>query len=189
MTEIILLITVAALLIIATATLVWLVLNVAGLLYTAVPYVPVPEHVADEVARTVRKHARGEHIVFYDIGSGDGRVVYAVGEQFPEGTAVGVEIAPFAYLSSLAHPRRRRAPNARTLFQDARTVSYANATHIFMYLLPKTVAAMYQRIRPELSPGTVIMCCDFPLKNVEPTAVYPIEKKGKKTYTFFVYVL
>lgn len=188
MTEILILTLFLFLLLIAFATLAWLFLSLAGFAYTSVPYVPVPQSVANKVALIVDAHQHQGSPVFYDIGSGDGRVVFTVAEQLPSARVIGIEIAPVAYLTSLIRKKLSQVSNAHVLFKDARRISFSDATHVFMYLLPNVVEKMHAKLERELKKGSVVICCDFPLKEREAHETHSVHGAGKD-YTLYVYTV
>lgn len=186
MSEILVLALVLFLLVVAILTLVWLFLSLASFFYTSVPYVPVPHAVAREVALIVEAHQSTSPVVFYDIGSGDGRVVSAVAEALPTSRAVGVEIAPVAYLASVVRKKVTRLKNMRTLFRNATKLSFKDATHVFMYLLPKAIRSLSKKLFTELREGTIIISCDFPITDLSPQETREV-RASRKTYTLYVY--
>lgn len=157
-----------------------LILNIAGDLITGVPFVPVPHNVVEEVVKLAPK----ETGVFYDIGSGEGRVVAAVARRYPEMQAIGIEKAPFPFLLTLIKGRAQ-IPNTKFLFKDSSRVDLRDASYVFMYLFPKVVHALEAKLEKELPAGSRVVCCDFPLKR----ATTKTEKvfAHKKSYTLYVY--
>ena len=156
-------------------------LDLIGYVWTEVPFVPASPPVVRAVVRLAPKNTG----VFYDLGSGEGRVVIAVAEAYPNIKAVGVERAPLPTIATWLG-RKSRPPNASFLFQDARRVSLKNASYVYLYLLPKVVRKFEQKLEEELAPGSRLVCCDFPLKN-RPADETQTVTHGKKSHTLYVY--
>jgi len=162
----------------------WLFLSLIGLIKTRVPYVPVPTAISDAVSDIVAQTTNP--VVFYDIGSGDGRVVFSVASKIPTASAVGIEISPAPFLLSLAKSAYKKLPRVQLRCVDAEKVSYRDATHIFLYLFPHMVKRLYPKLKQELQPGSVIISCDFPIVGVTPHEVKEVTAQYKK-YTLYVY--
>jgi len=167
----------------------WLVLIVSMLLIlwggltTRVPYVPLPHGAVRELVRALSLNP-GDR--FYDLGSGDGRVVRAVAEAFPGTEATGVEKAPFPFLASRFRLRRRKIKNAQIVSGDFFDAPLFRATHIYMYLLPKTVQALLPKFERELAPGTIVVSCDFPFTARAAERTMNV-RGGRYSYTLYFY--
>jgi len=106
--------------------------------------------------------------VVYDLGSGDGRLLFAALDK-GAGRAVGVEID-----AEQVHTAREMAKNKgledRITFleADVMAVSLADASVIFCYLSSAASAALRPKFESELKPGTRIVMEDFPILGWKP---------------------
>lgn len=154
-----------------------------GLITTRVPFVPVPRYVVEAV-KTAMPLREGD--VAYDLGSGDGRIVYGLAKAYPGARVIGVEKAPLPYLLSLIRSAFARRSNAKTLMKDFSKVSLTDATHVYMYLFPEVVEMLKPKFEREFKPGVTVVSCDFPFKTKEPVDKKVIQGKASK-YTLYTY--
>lgn len=160
----------------------WLTLLLSALFVTRVPYVPVRHSVAGAVKDMVSRSG-AERVVFYDIGSGDGRVVRQVAD-IENAAAIGIEVSPAAFILAKLKSSHRRA---RFLFADARKHNFADATHIFMYLLPEVVNTFNKKLSNELKKGSTVICFDFPISGRDPVEVQAVYHNKKSIGTLYRY--
>ncbi|MEK7788149.1 MAG: class I SAM-dependent methyltransferase, partial [Chloroflexota bacterium] len=114
----------------------------------------------------------------YDLGSGDGRVLFIAAREFGA-RAVGVEIDPLKYLWT-------RAMIALLGLGDRVTVHRANffdvdlgeADVVTLYLLPKANARLLPKFERELKPGARVVAHAFAL----PAWPVAAEEKNVKVY-------
>lgn len=112
--------------------------------------------------------------VFYDLGAGDGRVVHAMAAAYPESTCVGIEKYVIPYLLAKLRNTVRPLPNVRFVRKDLFSVPLANATHVYLYLYPQTIDALFPKLRAELGAGATVVSCDFKYKEQEPSKAIPL---------------
>lgn len=114
--------------------------------------------------------------VLYDLGSGDGRIVYEAAKSY-KAKAIGVEIDPIRVLISrfglISNQLDKCAEIKHANFFN---VDLSNADVITMYLLPKTVNKLKSKLKKELKRGSRIASLQFPFKNWKPAKV---DKKFK----------
>lgn len=95
--------------------------------------------------------------IVYDLGSGDGTLLITAAKEFGA-RSVGVEIDPFrvwySRLISLLTGQSKKVKIMRKNFFDA---DIQDATIIFMYLIPKALAALRPKLLAELKPGTRVI--------------------------------
>ena len=122
--------------------------------------------------------------VVYDLGSGDGRLLFTALEK-GAGKIVGVELEP-----ELAHEARKAAKEkgvedkATFLEADVMDVDLSNATVVLCYLFPTASEALKPKFELELKAGTRVIMEAFPIEGWKParTAVF-----GYKP--FYLYVM
>lgn len=121
------------------------------------PFVPTEPEV---VERTMELAQVKEGDIFYDLGSGDGRLVLAAALRGAQ--AYGIEIDPLrVWYSRLWIRMLRLGGKAKILKQDMFTVDYSNATVVNLFLLHKTNKALQQKLLKELRPGTRVVAYGF----------------------------
>jgi ubiquinone/menaquinone biosynthesis C-methylase UbiE len=122
--------------------------------------------------------------VVYDLGSGDGRLLFAALEK-GAGKAVGVEFNP-----ELVRQAREIATNKglqdRVTFleADVMQVTLSGASVIFCYLSANAPLALRPRFDSELKSGVRIVMEFFPVPGWKP--VRTIEKERKRFYLYIM---
>lgn len=153
-----------------TFLLLWVIISIS-LLWTApagAPWLP-----------TSRKHVRrmlslagvqpGE--VVYDLGSGDGRVLFIAAREFGA-RAVGIELDPLRYawtqvwitLSGLRG-------QVRVIWGNFFTQDISEADVVTVYLLPKTNIRLWRKLWRELRPGARIVSNIFIFPGIVPAHI------------------
>jgi len=183
MTLFLILVLYAALVLIWIVCFSFLILMTYGLVTTRAPYVPIPQYVVDEVKKVMPLKA-GD--TFYDLGSGDGRVIATLAMAYPQAIAIGVEKSPLPYLLTQIRFLRMRVKNAKTLFKSFFHVPLNDATHIFVYLFPEVMEKLLPKFEAELKGGTRVISCDFPFKTRKPQETIPVGT-GSRKHTLYVY--
>lgn len=95
--------------------------------------------------------------VIYDLGSGEGVALSTAAKEFGA-RGVGVEIDPFRYLQSLISIYLQGlSGEIKIVRKNFFAVDTSEATVVFMYLIPKTLARLKPKLLKELKPGTRIV--------------------------------
>jgi ubiquinone/menaquinone biosynthesis C-methylase UbiE len=148
------------------------------------PFIPISQDVLEDIIDALQL-APGS--VMYDLGSGDGRVVFAAAKR-PEVRAIGVERSVLPYVISQIEKRRKGAQQASFIRADFFKVNVGDATHVFLYLFPGLMNALLPKFEKELKPGTRVVSCDFKFKDKVPSHVIDLHRKrfdlGRKIYVY-----
>lgn len=123
------------------------------------------------IARAMCKLARvGKKDVVYDLGSGDGTaLVIAASEYGARG--VGVEIDPLRAYVSMTRMKLEKVGGKVTILQkNFFDVSIADATVVFVYLVPKALHRLKPKFAAELKPGTRIISFRYKIPYLPLTA-------------------
>jgi 16S rRNA G966 N2-methylase RsmD len=120
--------------------------------------------------------------VVYDLGSGDGRLLFAALER-GAGKAVGVELYPEVIKTAWVNAKEQGLENKVTfLHADVMTVNLSEATIIFCYLITKASAALKPKFEADLKPGARVVMESFPVPGWKAVKVISHDYK-----TFFYY--
>ncbi len=119
--------------------------------------------------------------VFYELGSGDGRVVNAAAMR--GATVYGIEVDQLRVWYSRVWIWMLRLPDAHIIKQDFFETDLRDADVVFGYLLPKTLEKLESKFEKELKPTAQVVCIAFPLPNWKleaklpwgPTFVYSVK--------------
>ena len=115
-------------------------------------WTPTPDSSINGVVNEVKKHKTR---VFYDLGSGDARIVIAVAKN-TNAQATGVEIDPLKCLISSIKIKLSKAENASILRQNFFKADLSGADMIYCYLPTQTMAKLEPKIR-KLRKGMIII--------------------------------
>jgi hypothetical protein len=146
--------------IVVVAMVLILISGIASSIYGA-PYVPIRKKL---VKNLLTFGGLSKSDIFYDLGSGDGRVLISAVKDFGIEKAVGYEIALWPYLKSRFLIRRSRLDDRinicrKNFFKE----DFSGANFVFMYLFPKLVDRLAFKIADECRAGTKILCPSFPI--------------------------
>jgi SAM-dependent methyltransferase len=120
--------------------------------------------------------------VVYDLGSGDGRLLFAALEK-GAGRAVGVELNPDHVKTARENAVEKGLQEKVTfLHADVMDVSLSEATLVFCYLITAASAALKPKFEAELKPGTRVVMESFPVSGWK-----PLETKSRDYKTYYLY--
>ena len=100
---------------------------------------------------------------FYDFGCGDGRILISGVSDFNVLKAVGYEIAPWPYFKTLFSIKLNRLKKINVFRKNFLKADIGEATFIYLYLFIKLVDKVAYKIAKEGTPGTKILCVQFPI--------------------------
>jgi len=151
------------------------------------PFVPTSP---DVIARMLEMAKVGPDDVFYDIGSGDGRIVIAAAKE-RGARGVGIEID-----AALVETARKNAAMAgvgdRVSFicQDAARADFSEATVLAVYLLPESLDLLKPKFEGELKPGTRVVSHDYeiPAWENKKIASESIDEPGVHIHWIYLYI-
>jgi len=167
---------------IAGITIAFLLSLVGGLM-TGVPYLAAPRKL-----RTLLPdlYPLTPGSVFYDLGCGDGRFVWAMARRYPGATCIGVEMAPLPSILLWLRSRLTPLTNAHAVYGNFSNVGLGEATHVFLYLFPHLMAKLLPKLDSELPHGARVISCDFPFPSRAPASTIPLGT-GAHPHTLYVY--
>lgn len=120
----------------------------------------------DVVSRAMKMSGTGRGDVFYDLGSGDGRVVIAAALR--GANAYGVEIDRLRVLySRLWLKLLGLDKKAKIIRGDIFKTKISKATVVCTYLLPETHSKLKKKLKKELKKGTKVVAVGFEYKGWE----------------------
>jgi ribosomal protein L11 methylase PrmA len=101
--------------------------------------------------------------VVYDLGSGDGRLLFAAIEK-GAGRCVGIDIDPGCVNVSRKEAKSKRVDSKVTFIEaDVMDVDLSEASVILCYLYFTASAALRPKFERELKPGTRVVMESFPI--------------------------
>lgn len=161
-------------LVVAILLLVVITSAFIGFLMTRVPFVPTH---AGDVEFIVRELGIQEKHVFYDLGSGDGKVVFLVNE-LSGASCVGFELTWWTHaLAVVKSAVFNKKSKMKFKNQDFFRHSWVEASHVYGYLYPPLMRMVEEKFLADCQPGSVAIIRDFPFPNLKPSKVYYMPKE------------
>jgi len=150
------------------------------------PYYPTPELVVQKMLEFGDLKA-GE--TMFDLGSGDGRIVFMAASMF-NANAIGVELDNDLARQSIDYARKRGIKNARIIHGDLLKQDYSSADLVTVYLLPSSIN---DKVRPllekQLKKGARVVSHDFNFSGWKHTKSLTIDDDGEgRAHTLYLYV-
>ena len=115
---------------------------------------------------------------FYELGSGDGRVVIAGAKL--GATSFGVEQSLIRVLYSKYKTRSQKLKKVHFYHGNIFSRQYHDADVIYIYLLPKGVNRLEEKLKRELKKGAVVISQTYHFKNWR-----PFKKIGAGNFWFY----
>lgn len=106
---------------------------------------------------------------FVDLGCGDGHIIAALADQYPETHFTGFETAPLLYL--LARWRCRQLNNCSIRFTDFWSVSWREHDMVFAFLSPQPMLRLWRKCQRELPREGGLYSLAFEVPGVEASEV------------------
>jgi SAM-dependent methyltransferase len=120
--------------------------------------------------------------VVYDLGSGDGRLLFAAVEKGAM-KCVGIDIDPDQIKTANETAKYLKLENKVTFIEeDVMAVDLSEATVVLCYLLSTASADLKPKFEKELKPGTRVVMESFPVMNWKPVRV--IDDNGRIFYLY-----
>ncbi len=152
-----------------------------------VPFVPVSNNILKDIKEALQLK---EGSVVYDLGCGDGRVLFYLYKNNPNLKYIGVENSPFpyflAYILNYFHKKRYKS-NIEIIKGDFFNIDLSNATHVFTYLYPNIMDDLMPKLSKELNPGTRLVSVSFHFTNKREIKEIDL-KRGKYKLSQKIYV-
>jgi len=121
----------------------------------------------------------------YDLGCGDGAVLYDLAGRFPDVKFAGFEVSLLPYV--LAKLRGlfagRRGANVRILLRDLYAQDLHDAAAVFVFLMPKCYGRLQKKFAAELCPDSTVVIEVWPFAGITPVR----HVKESKRVSLFVY--
>lgn len=121
---------------------------------------------------------------FYDLGSGNGKIIARIANAYPNLACVGIECNIAAYswakLRNL-FSKQKVLYRMENFFQT----NLGDADIVYAYLFPNLMKRLEPKFTSELKKGTLLIVNSFPLKSKEPLKI--IQDKTNALGTLYIY--
>jgi len=152
-----------------------------------VPFVSVPIRTLKDIEKAL---ALKEGSVVYDLGCGDGRVLFYLYRNNPKIKYIGIENSLFPYILASFRNWFHKIKNKSDIVilrKDFFNVDLSSATHIFTYLYPNIMDDMLPKLDKELKQGTSLISMSFHFTSKREVKVIDL-KRGKYQLAKKVYI-
>ncbi len=148
--------------------------------YKGAPWVPMR---ARDLSRIQRLIPLTSADTVYDLGSGDGRLLFHAAHYGAK--AVGYEISLLPYIIAKFRSRKYPRKSVQTLFQDFWKHDLSEASVVFIFLTPPVHARIGEKLKRELKPGSRVVSYVWPIAGL----TLRVKDKTSKNLSLFVYDL
>ena len=151
--------------------------------FSAAPFVRIPKNVLPKIIELLDIK---DNSVVYDLGCGDGRVILECYKHNPKARYIGIEKSTMPYF--FARIKTRGIDKIKILRGDFFKKDLSQATHLFLYLLPKTMDELLPKLEKELASGTKLVSFNFSFskKHLEEIIEF-LNPKQKRSGLLYLY--
>lgn len=153
-----------------------------------VPFVTTPNAVLKNIADALLIK---DDSVVYDLGCGDGKVLFYLSHFNKKAKYIGIENTTFTFLLSKIGSffnKKKEGVDVEIIDNDFFKQDLSNATHIFVYLHPTILDELLPKFEKELKPGTRLVSLSFKFRNQKPISEIDLKrnkyKLGRKLYVY-----
>lgn len=165
--------------IVFSLVIVVLTAGIAINLFTRVPYAACPHGQVTRIFAALRLPPQTR---VYDLGAGDGRVVFAAAARGL--CATGFELQPISYLRAKI-VQLFRYPTADIRYGDFQRAHITDAGLVFCFLVGAVMPKMAAFLDRQLQPGCTVVSYGFPLPGWQPTHVLQSDHPGGSQIFFY----
>lgn len=123
--------------------------------------------------------------VFYDLGSGDGRVLFPLAQKYPQVEFVGVEISFFLYFLSVSKKFICGTKNVRFVRGDVYKQDYSDAKVIYVFGTRRTLNGRFkEEILSQVTGETTLVLYNFSLDDWSGTSWCDAVEGGTPIYCY-----
>ena len=161
--------------------IVFMYLNIFYFIYLEVPTLSAGNKVIRKILENI--DFKGEK-KFYDLGSGSGKLISRVAEQYPRLECVGIEYNISAYFTAKI---RNVFLKNKVSYQRGNffKVDLGDADIVYAYLFPSVMDDLETKLSNELKKGALVITNSFSLKSKKPRTV--IRGKIGALDTLYIY--
>jgi ubiquinone/menaquinone biosynthesis C-methylase UbiE len=154
-------------------------------LFSLIPFVPVRKKILNEIISALELNQQS---ILYDLGCGDGRILFAATKANPHISCIGIEIALFPFLLAKIKKLFYNSRHVHILYGNFFKIDISSASHVFLYLFPEALDNLLSKFEKELKAGSRVVSCDFEFSKRKPDKIIEIKstkwQKNKKLYVY-----
>ncbi|KXK29011.1 MAG: Histone methylation protein DOT1 [Candidatus Hinthialibacteria bacterium OLB16] len=143
--------------------------SLLGFMLTRVPFVPTR---AADIEFIVKKLGITSKDIFYDLGSGNGKVCFIV-NKLTGAKCVGFELTWWTYLwAKIKLKFKDQKSKLQFKNQNFFNHNWGEATIIYGYLYPMLMRQVQEKFIADCKPGSRAIIRDFPFPDLKPVEVF-----------------
>jgi len=155
-------------------TVLWAILSLA-------PWVPSRKK---DLKRIFKIANLKPNEIFYDLGCGDGRIIFYAHRNFNV-KSIGIELALPLFLickiRQIFHSNKNILFKYKSLFKE----DLSKADVIYVFALPRTLEKkLKQKLEKELKPGARVISYCFSIKGLKPKVIDKPDQKANSIYLY-----
>lgn len=144
--------------------------------YAAVIGAPIAITSKSRIKEIIEKSSIAKGGKFYELGTGNGRVISAVGK-LPGVEVFGFELSPIFYAISYLNLLFSGVENFWLKMSNFFNADLSDADYVFFFLMPAAVEKLKDKLEKELKPGAIVISFVFEIKGWDPYEVIEGDKK------------
>ena len=157
-----------------------------NIIFSVLSFAPWVPSRSRDLARIFKLASLKDGQLFYDLGAGDGKIVFYAGQHYNV-KAIGLEISwplfLFCRFKQFVQGNKNIEIKLKNLFEE--NLSAADAVYFFG--MPKTINnKLNLKLRQELKPGAKIISYSFTLEGWQPAI---IDKPTKEDLPIYLYIV
>ncbi len=126
---------------------------------------------------------RTDGLKVIDLGAGTGGLLRRLAQARPDARFTGVEHAPLPWLAGRMNARG--LTNLAIERSDLWRRPLGGQDVVYTFLSPKVMLRLWQKVRAEMRPGTLLISSSFPVPDVEPERVVEVaDRRGTQLYCY-----
>lgn len=152
-----------------------------------VPFVPVPNSILKDIFKALNIK---DDSILYDLGCGEGRVLFYISRLVPKAKYIGIENSTFPLILARVRAwwhRKVTGKKINIINSDFFNHDLSDATHIFTYLYPNVMDDLLPKLDKELKKGTRLVSVTFKFTAKQPSSEIDL-KRGKYQLAQKMYV-
>lgn len=144
------------------------------------PYVPTKH----KIINTILENANlKKGSVFYELGSGDGRVVLFATKKY-QVKGIGIEINPLLCFYAKIKARIERINSVSFICKNFFDINLKEADVVFIFLLPATIKKLKEKIVAECKKNVLIISHGFKIENWDRYLIKTLSQNPFSTYYY-----
>jgi len=123
--------------------------------------------------------------IVYDLGCGDGAVIFSLANKYPEAKFAGFEVSLFPYLIAIFRKflRYNKYKNVSIKYKDFFKQDIREADLIFIFLTTKCYPRLINKLSKEIKENCLVVVEAWPLPDLKP--IKYIKEKGFTSLYFY----